>query len=95
MQKKKKWTLFLRLNTSPIEMKENNLYNNVKRTWSDGKKKIDYIHFHLFKLNCLELGLNIAFIVVTFLFSLLICNIVGHIIILFIIYFLLLNFWQY
>ena len=32
MQKKKKWTLFLRLNTSPIEMKENNLYNNVKRT---------------------------------------------------------------
>ena len=29
---REKYTLCLKLNTSPIKMKENNLYNNVKRT---------------------------------------------------------------
>ena len=29
---RKKYTLCLKLNTSPIKMKENNLYNKVKRT---------------------------------------------------------------
>ena len=36
-----------------IEMKENNPYN-IKRTWSKKNKiKIDYIHFYLFRFNCL------------------------------------------
>ena len=36
---KKKYTLFLKLNTSPIKMKENNLYNNIKKISSKKKKK--------------------------------------------------------
>ena len=51
MQEKKKVNFMSKIETSLIEMKENNLYKNIKKTLL--KLFFDYIHFYLLRFNCL------------------------------------------